>query len=336
MRGRDTGDMQPCPWGGGEKGGPMRNAAHRRQDDAPPGPPRDLAADAATLLDLAGALVGRLEAGEASARLINETVVLGIQLGDLTAALEDAAAGESVVEAVDRAAYARGWDARGAAGQQPSRPRQADRRRHLAPVPGLPATAARVAAAGIVAAGLTGGIVAGAHDESSVRTVAAAPARHAALHRMVPDRAAVIPPSRWSPPARPSVAAAAASPVPTAVLSPAGPASSPPPAPVPSVTAAPGPALAVQRLLDLGDSILGQLQLSATGPEEVAWTATTKDGVVLSSYAGIVVPGEPVTLTVTFRPGGRGWIYVSFGGTVIPVEVTSGLGVPALALPSGL
>lgn len=305
----------------------MRNAAHGRHDEAPPAVSRDFLAEAGELLDQAGALLPVLEAN-ADMRAVNETVILGLRLAEFASALEDAAAGETVVSA----AYAQGRADEAAAGQQPSRPRHAGRKRHLVPVPSLPATAARVAAAGIVAAGLTGGIVAGAHDESSVRTVAAAPARHAALHRMAPDRAAAIPQPRSSPPVRPSMAAAAASPVPSAVPSPSV-TSSPPPAPVLSATAAPPPVLAVQRLLDLGDSILGQLPLSAQGTGEVAWTATATDGIRLSQYAGVAVPGQPVTLTVISPAGGRGWIYVSFGGTTIPVEVVSGLGVPALALP---
>lgn len=308
----------------------MRNAAHRRHDEAAPAVPRDFPAETAALLDRAGALVGRLEAGEAGTRLINETVVLGIQLGDLTAALEDAAAGEAVVSA----AYAQGRADGTSSGQQPSRPRREGRRRHLVPVPSIPATAARAAAAGIVAAGLTaGGIAAGMHKESSVRYAAASPASHAAPHRMAPDRATAIPSPRGSPSPGPSAAAASASPVPSAVPSPAGPASSSPPAPVPSATVTPGPVLAVQRLLGLGDSILGQLRLSATGPEAVAWTATATDGIRLSQYAGVAVRGQDVTLTVTDPAGSGGWVYVSFGGTTIPVEVTSDLGVPALALP---
>lgn len=304
----------------------MRNAAHRRHDEAAPAVPRDFPAETAALLDRARALVGRLEAGEAGTRLINETVVLGIQLGDLTAALEDAAAGEAVVSA----AYAQGRADGTSSGQQPSRPRREGRRRHLVPVPSIPATAARAAAAGIVAAGLTaGGIAAGMHKESSVRYAAASPA---APHRMAPDRATAIPSPRGSPSPGPSAAAASASPVPSAVPSPAGPASSPPPAPVPSATVTPGPVLAVQRLLDLGASIRGTLTLTA-GPEAVTWTATATDGITLSQAAGVAVPGQPVVLQVSDPTGGRGWIYVSFGGTTIPVEVTSDLGVPALALP---
>lgn len=308
----------------------MRNAAHRRHDEAAPAVSRDFPAETAALLDRAGALVGRLEAGGAGTRLINETVVLGIQLGDLAAALEDAAAGEAVVSA----AYAQGRADGTAAGQQPSRARREGRGRHLSSVPGIPATAARAAVAAVVAGTLTaGGIAAGMHEESSVRYAATSPVRHAALHRMAPDRAAAIPSPRGSPSPRPSAAAASASPAPPAVPSPAGPSSSPPPAPVPSATAAPGPVLDVQRLLDLGDSILGQLPVSAQGPGEVAWTATATDGIRLSQYAGVAVPGQPVTLTVISRTGGRGWIYISSGTVTVPVEVTSDLGVPALALP---
>src|SRR3954468_5515639 len=187
----------------------MRNAAHRRQDEAPPEPPaRDLTAEAGALLDHARALLPVLKA-RGDTRAVDEIVVLGIQLGDLTAALEDSMADESVVEA----AYARGLVDGAAADQQSSRPRHAGGRRHLSSVPGIPATAARTAAvAAVVTVALTGGVAAGMHEESSVRAFAASPFRHAALHRMAPDEAAVIPSPSRSPSPRPSVAAASASP----------------------------------------------------------------------------------------------------------------------------
>src|SRR3954468_16381330 len=175
----------------------MRNAAHRRQDEAPPEPPaRDLTAEAGALLDHARALLPVLKA-RGDTRAVDEIVVLGIQLGDLTAALEDSMADESVVEA----AYARGLVDGAAAAQQSSRPRHAGGRRHLSPVPGIPATAARTAAvAAVVTVALTGGVAAGMHEESAVRAFAASPFRHAALHRMAPDRASAVP--SWSPQAR--------------------------------------------------------------------------------------------------------------------------------------
>lgn len=209
-------------------------------------------------------------------------------------------------------------------------PRHA-RGRHLKAIPGVPGAVARAAVAGIVVAGAAGSIVA-VHEESSVRAVAVAPARHAA-HQMAPDRVAVPrrapqPPSSSS---RPSAAAASASPAPAVAPGLPFPSlSAPPPAPV---TASPGPVLAVPRLLDLGDSIRGVLPLSATGTGEVAWTATGTDGIVLYPSAGVVVPGQPVTLTVLDPTGGGGMIHVSFGGTTIPVEVTSDVGTSVLPLP---
>jgi hypothetical protein len=188
-----------------------------------------------------------------------------------------------------------------------------------------------LAAGGAVAASLVaGGAMAVTRESAAVYP--AAP-RHAAvrLHAGRPDSAVLVP--RPSPSSRPSAAVASASPAVTAVPSSPAPASvpaSPPPA-APAV-----PVLSVPRLLDLGGSILGRLSLSAQGTGEVAWTATATDGIRLSSYAGEVVPGETVTLEVTDAPGDGGWVYVSFGGTVIPVEVTSGLGSPVLALSSGL
>lgn len=206
-----------------------------------------------------------------------------------------------------------------------SRPPKARHRKTRLRVVGGTAAAASLAAASVVAGGAYA-----SHDSASVHHWSAP--RHAAvrLHASRPDPA--VPGPRPSSSPRPSAAVASASPAVTAVPSSPAPASVPaPPPPVPAV-----PALSVQRLLDLGDSILGRLSLSAQGTGEVAWTATATDGIRLSSYAGEAVPGETVTLGVTDPSGGVGWVYVSFGGTVIPVEVTSGLGSPVLALSSGL
>jgi hypothetical protein len=96
------------------------------------------------------------------------------------------------------------------------------------------------------------------------------------------------------------------------------------------------PALIVPGVLGLGGSILGQLPLSVTaGGQSVTWTATATDGIRLSQYAGVAVAGQDVVLQVTDGPARGGWVYVSFGGTTVPVEVTTDL-APELVLPSGL
>jgi hypothetical protein len=64
----------------------------------------------------------------------------------------------------------------------------------------------------------------------------------------------------------------------------------------------------------------------------VEWTATTTDGIRLSSYSGVAVAGQPVVLQVTDGPARGGWVYVSFGSVTVPVEVTTDL-APVLALP---
>lgn len=220
-------------------------------------------------------------------------------------------------EAADR-------DARPAA----SGPRHA-RGRHLNPVPGIPTAVTRAAAAGIVAAGLTGTIAA-MHEESSVRTVASAPAAARGVHRMPPDTAVLVPSTSSTPRTyepkhakRPSADAASASPAPTPSL----PAPSAPPSPVSSSQppAPDVPVLSVARFLDLGDSIRGELTLTA-GPDAVTWTATTTDGITLSQSGGVLVPRQAVTLEVTDAPAGGGWVRISAGTETFTVHVTSGLG----------
>lgn len=130
-----------------------------------------------------------------------------------------------------------------------------------------------------------------------------------------------------SPPAL--TAAQPASPAPAAVPPPR--ASSPPPA-APTRSAPAPPVLTVPRLLGLGALTRGPLTLTAGG-QAVAWTATATDGITLSQDDGVALPGQPVTLEVADPSGDGGWVYVSFGGTTVPVEVTSDLGAPALALP---
>lgn len=147
---------------------------------------------------------------------------------------------------------------------------------------------------------------------------------------MPPDTAVLAPqgaPSFSSP--RPSMAAASASPEPP--VTPSVPVSSPPPAPAAPPSAAPAPVLSVPRFLDLGDSILGRLSLTA-GADAVTWTARATDGITLSQSGGVLVPGQAVTLEVTDPAGGSGWVYVSAGTQMFAVHITSALGVPALGL----
>jgi FtsP/CotA-like multicopper oxidase with cupredoxin domain len=87
-------------------------------------------------------------------------------------------------------------------------------------------------------------------------------------------------------------------------------------------------------VLDLGAVTRGPLTLTA-GPQAVTWTLSASDGITVLAAGvpvtgGTLVPGQELDLTV-IAPTGKGWIYVSFGGTTVPVEVTSDLGTPALA-----
>lgn len=203
---------------------------------------------------------------------------------------------------------------------RPAGARHAGRRRHLKLAGGAAVKATAVAA---VAAAVTATTMIASQESAAVRHWTPRPAA-VRLHVTRPDSAVPFPQSRPFPRSRPSMAAASASPARPAATGPSGPAS--PAAPAPSVPAAPGPVLAVQRLLELGDSTRGVLPLSAG--QAVTWTARATDGITLSAYGGVVVPGQEAELQVTDPSGDGGWVYVSFGGTTVPVEVRSDLGAP--------
>lgn len=247
-----------------------------------------------------------------------------------TEAIELRAASASFTEAMRQAAFEAGRIA-GVEEEQARvsrvpRGRHAARSRHLKVAGGIAASSA--VAASLVA----GSAVIASQDSAAVRHWSPSPVS-VRLHAGPADSAVLVPPvpSRvYRPPPRPSMAAASARPAPSGTPSPSAPVP-PAPAPSPSASTPADPVLNVPRLLDLGASILGELTLSAEG-QAVTWTATTADGITLSSYGGVVVPGEPVSLRVTDPTGDGGWVYISFGGTTIPVQVTSSLGVPALGL----
>jgi len=93
----------------------MRSGARRLdRDDPEPGPDRDLAAEAAVLMDRAAGLIGALAGDPACQRTVMELAVAGIRMAELTAAVRDAAAGQAVVEAAHAAGMAAG-EARAAA-----------------------------------------------------------------------------------------------------------------------------------------------------------------------------------------------------------------------------
>lgn len=156
-----------------------------------------------------------------------------------------------------------------------------------------------------------------------------APVGHAAFRApaAAPYSAVRIPLDAASSP-RARTAAQSASPVLPAAPSPrASPPPSSAPAPAPSAPAV--PALAVPRLLDLGAATRGPLTLTA-GPQAVTWTLSASDGITASEggvpvTGGTLSAGQELDLAVS-APLGGGWIYVSFGGTTVPVEVTSDLG----------
>lgn len=70
-------------------------------EDVPPepGPPRDLRAEAAGLVDQANALLADLRRQPGNDRLVSELVMAGVRFGQLATALEDSAAGQAAVAA---------------------------------------------------------------------------------------------------------------------------------------------------------------------------------------------------------------------------------------------
>jgi hypothetical protein len=156
-----------------------------------------------------------------------------------------------------------------------------------------------------------------------------APAGHSAFRAPSADPFAAvrIPRAAAGSSPRARTAAQSASPAPVAVPSPRT--SSAPSATAPPSFPAPGPVLDVPRLLDFGAVTRGPLVLHA-GDQAVTWTLRATDGITASAggaavTGGMLAAGQELDLTV-FAPLGGGWIYVSFGGTTVPVEVTSDLG----------
>jgi len=146
-----------------------------------------------------------------------------------------------------------------------------------------------------------------------------------------PYAAVRIPRDAASAAPRARTAAQSASPAPSASPPPSSAPAAPPPSPPPPAPA-PVPAIAVPRILDLGAMTRGPLTLTA-GPQAVTWTLSATDGIqVLENGApvtgGVMTAGQELDLTV-IAPAGKGWVYVSFGGTTVPVEVSSDWGSPA-------
>jgi hypothetical protein len=104
-----------------------------------------------------------------------------------------------------------------------------------------------------------------------------------------------------------------------------------PSAPAPPPTQPAAPALQVPGELHLAGTF-GTLPVGAAG-DAVTWTIDTSPGLSVSLRGGVVVPGQVVQVQVLDPLGTGGWLYISYGGTTIPVEVTSDLGAPAAGLP---
>ncbi len=337
--------MIETPGGTGYGGEALPRAT--RHADVPPPDLGAIAAGARQDRDRAAAVITRLErladAAEAGAPyppgtdahavalLIRDGRQIGSGLHALAGELSRLSLEDRLAGAVLAAERAEGRTDGAAAVR--GRHRQDRPRKPAQGTPGLrvlPGGRAAVAAAAGVAL-IAGTVGTGAY--SDLAHYAAAPAASHAAAAALPSLPADAAPLPSSPPSyaprRPLTAAASATPAPEATLSPSAPVSPPPPAPSPSSPAPAVPVMDVPRFLDLGGSIRGTLTLAATGQGEVAWTATATDGITLSQYAGVAVQGQPVTLEVSDPTGNGGWIYVSFGGTTVPVHVTSSLGIPA-------
>ncbi len=311
----------------------MGNAARHREREPEP-PPDDAAAVIAELRRIGvetDEIIARMKRIDGGPQLVVESISLAAHWAEARERMEALEARLPTLAQAHRMGMGDGRrDAereaaeRAAAAEQPRR-RGSHRKRGLTLVTGTAAAASLVAA--------SAGATIAAQDSASVRPAAAA-ASHAAFRQMPPDSAAPVP--SWSPSAgssaKPSVAVRSARPAPSVTVVPASssPAPAPPSSPAPSPS--PAPVLDVQRDLDLGASILGDLPLTAEGTGEVQWTATATDGITLSSYAGVIVPGQTVEIRVTDGPAHGGMIYISAGPRTFPVRVTTDLGGP-VALP---
>jgi hypothetical protein len=206
-----------------------------------------------------------------------------------------------------------------AAAEQP-RPRHRHRKPHLTVLTGSAAAAAVVAA--------SAGVTIAAHDSAQVRPWAAARPAAAAVLAGPADSAVPVP--SWS--AKPSAAVRSARPVPKVTASPSF--TPPPPAPVPSPSvpsSPPAPDLIVPSVLHL-DGNRGVITLTA-GAQGATWTLDASPGLSVGLRGGVLAPGQSVQVQVFDPLGTSGWVYVSFGQQTVPVEVTSSLGNPAVALP---
>ena len=216
------------------------------------------------------------------------------------------------------------------------RSRPAHRKGHLKPVPGVPVAAVKAAvAASVVAASVGGAVV--MHEESSVRTVASAPAAAGGVRQMAPDTAVEVPsftPRAYVPRhAKPAADAASARPAPSPSLPASVPSSS---VPVSQPSAAASGVLDVQTIaVVIGPDGTGTIVFSAVGGPAWWQASASSPDLSLSSGGGRLGDGQPGVITVTVRAGavaGTGTVTLTDGhGNATRVAVTW-VAIPGLAL----
>ena len=253
--------------------------------------------------------------GAGQALQLVETISLAAHWAEAREALEELAGRvQRLAEAYeDGVEEGRRREAAERAEAEQPRSRAKHRRPRLSLVGGTAAAASIVAVA-------SAGVTIAAQDSASVHPAVAAAASHAAFRQMPPDSASPV--VSWSPSARPSAAVKTATPAPSVTPSPSY--TPPPPAPAPSAPSSPpAPDLIVPASLHL-DGNRGTITLTA-GAQAVEWKLDTSQGLSVGLRGGVLTPGQSVQIQVDDPLGASGWLYVSFGGTTIPVEVTSSL-----------
>lgn len=306
----------------------MGSAARHRE--RPEEPPPDASAVIAELGRIGGetdAIIGRMKRTDGGPQLIVESISLAAHWAEAREQLEALTARLPSLAEMHRMGVAEGRrqaEREAAEAERAAPVRHRHRKPRLSVVGGTAVT--------LAAASVAGGAYV-AQDSALAHHWSAASPAAVRLHEGPADSAVPVP--SWSPSAKPSAAVASAHPAPVVTASPT-PSSTPPPAPAPSWSPPPPPAppppdLIVPSALSL-DGNRGTLTLTA-GDQAVEWTLDASPGLSVDVRSGVLAAGQSVQVEVYDGPGVAGWLYASFGGTTIPVKVTSSLGAPAVAMP---